>query len=297
MKKVHFIAAALLFICYSATAGIYRHDKTTRDCADLGAQPQFNCVGQLLHNNRQYASCVLIDSRHVLSAAHCFEEHTFREDTIKQGDQLIISNTPIGSHAGNPADFTIVLNDKKYSIKKITVHPDAYDTSAKKRCDLAIVELNEPITDVTPAILNKAFDELHADVSGAGFGARGAANAPANIMPADVKLAGENVIDSIGGPVYNGKPTLLLCDMDHPTDATCCNKMGSAIPRPLEYVVSGGDSGGGLFRMVDNNWQLVGICHGSPVFVAQLMKTGYYGQVMEWTRVSAFTSWIAANTK
>ncbi|MBK8644872.1 MAG: hypothetical protein IPN15_22450 [Saprospiraceae bacterium] len=93
-------------------------------------------------------------------------------------------------------------------------------------------------------------------------------------------MPGENVIDSIGGQIYLDRESLLICDFDHPT-RNDCNKIGSPVPRPLEYICSGGDSGGGLFRNKNNAWELIGICSGSGVDINQLMKSGYYGHTME----------------
>jgi hypothetical protein len=73
--------------------------------------------------------------------------------------------------------------------------------------------------------------------------------------------------------------------------------MGSSVPRPLEYISTGGDSGGGLFRKKGNDWELIGICGGAGIDLAQFMETYYYGQIMEWTRVAAFTKWMDEQTK
>ena len=131
---------------------------------------------------------------------------------------------------------------------------------------------------------------------GVGFGASGPANRPDFVSIQNKKIAGENVIDSVGGQKYLGFETLLICDFDIPTRKDC-NKLGSPTPRPLEYICSGGDSGGGLFRQKNNTWELIGICSGSGVDINQLMKTGYYGHTMEWTRVSLFTNWLSAQTR
>lgn len=73
--------------------------------------------------------------------------------------------------------------------------------------------------------------------------------------------------------------------------------MGSATPRPLEYICGGGDSGGGLFRQIENHWELIGICAGSSTDIPQLLKTGYYGQIMSWTRIAGFEKWITEHIK
>ena len=139
-------------------------------------------------------------------------------------------------------------------------------------------------------------DELHAHVTGVGFGVSGKADKPESVVPLSKKIGGQNVIDSIAGYAYIGHPTLLMCDFDHPVNAAC-NRMGSANPRPLEYITGGGDSGGGLFRESDGEWELVGICSGADTDIETLLSTGYYGQTMTWTRVSVFDNWISANTQ
>jgi secreted trypsin-like serine protease len=79
--------------------------------------------------------------------------------------------------------------------------------------------------------------------------------------------------------------------MDSPADISC-NKMGSPAALPLEFFISGGDSGGPVFRYKDGQLELIGLCKSSSIDGAQLAKTGYYGQVMKITRVSPFKKWI-----
>jgi secreted trypsin-like serine protease len=103
------------------------------------------------------------------------------------------------------------------------------------------------------------------------------------------------VVDTIGGYVVNGYGALLYCDFDCPPGCKYygkCNKMGSSIPRDLEYIVNGGDSGGGLFKEGKQGWELIGILSGGGVNQDQFDKTFYYGQIMNWTRVSVFINWI-----
>jgi hypothetical protein len=144
---------------------------------------------------------------------------------------------------------------------------------------MALVELETPVAVILPAKLNQSTNELHSNVVGVGFGASGVANNPAEVKGRSIKIAGENVIDSFIGEKYPVNQTLMVCDFDHPTRLDC-NKTGSPTPRPLEYVTSGGDSGGGLFRQKGDGWELVGICHGGGVNLDQLIKSGFYGQTM-----------------
>ena len=176
------------------------------------------------------------------------------------------------------------------------LHPNYLDSLTKGSCDIALLELEQPLKNMTSAKLNTAFDELNSNVVGVGYGASGPADRPDLVGLHNKKIAGENVIDRIGGQKYSGFETLLICDFDHPARKDC-NKSGSTIPRPLEYICSGGDSGGGLFRKIRKKWELIGICSAAGTDIEQLIKTGYYGQTMEWTRISSFTKWVEELTR
>jgi hypothetical protein len=285
MKK-HILLLASLFIFSITLAGIYRHDKKRSEYEALAAQPQFNCVGQVLKNKNPTGSCVLVSPKYVLSAAHCFIERYVPDTTPNPGGE------PRISIMGNAANYSVFIYGREYKLRSLTIYPDYKERAPYYHLDLALLELEEEVKEVMPAILNTNFDELHADVTGVGFGVYGPANNLDSIVSGHpLKLAGENVIDSIDGPLINNAATVMWCDFDHPTNASC-NKMGSAIPRPLEYVCGGGDSGCGLFRKTNTGWELIGICHTSRSDPTQLMKTGYYGMVMGWSRVSAYAGWI-----
>ncbi|HXS37835.1 MAG TPA: trypsin-like serine protease [Flavipsychrobacter sp.] len=296
MKKKSSLIIALFLLVLTSKAGIYRHDREESQYTTLAAQPQFDCVGQLWKGNEFHGSCVLVGGKYVLSAAHCFIESSYRPDTIVQGNQTIIVNQPYDQHIGKASDYNVVYNGMRYQCKELKIYPSYMDTATHDGLDVALLVLEEDVKDIKPALMNSSFNELHTDVTGVGYGVNGPADKPGEIGNAKKKLAGENVIDSLGGYTLNDNQTVMFCDFDHPTD-TGCNKMGSAVPRDLEYICGGGDSGGGLFRQTENGWELIGICHGGGVNIQQLMKTGYYGQVMSWTRVSVFKNWIEENMK
>jgi secreted trypsin-like serine protease len=231
-----------------------------------------------------------------LSAAHVFIDSDTRPDTMEFNGQTAIAYVSYNHRVTDVTKLYLMFNGQKFKVKNLFLHPNYLDNLTKGSCDIALLELEQPLNNITPAKINKSFDELNSNVVGVGFGASGPANRPDFVSLQNKKIAGENVIDSVGGQKYLGFETLLICDFDHPTRKDC-NKLGSPTPRPLEYICSGGDSGGGLFRQKNNTWELIGICSGSGVDINQLMKTGYYGQTMEWTRVSLFTNWLSAQTR
>ena len=144
---------------------------------------------------------------------------------------------------------------------------------------------------VAPAVLNRAFDELGSTITNVGFGASGNASLPEDVGLYHVKLAGQNIVDSLSGSLHNGKPTLLDFDFDYPGGPQY-NVMGSSVPLRLEHLCGGGDSGGGMFRQTDKSWELIGIASGAETNIQRLLKIGYYGNKGSYTRVSVFYDWI-----
>ncbi|MBK8640711.1 MAG: trypsin-like serine protease [Saprospiraceae bacterium] len=277
-------------------SGIIRHDVDEKNYLSLANQKEFNCVGRIYKDSTSSGSCVLISDRFVLSAAHVFIDSDTRPDTIEFNGMKAVSYVTYNHRVTDVSKIYLMFNGQKVKVKKLLLHPNYLDSLTKGSCDIALLELEKTIHNITPAKVNTAFDELNSIVVGVGYGASGPANRPDLVSQQNKKIAGENVIDSIGGQIYLDRESLLICDFDHPT-RNDCNKIGSPVPRPLEYICSGGDSGGGLFRNKNNAWELIGICSGSGVDINQLMKSGYYGHTMEWTRVSLFTNWLSLQTK
>lgn len=293
-KVASLIMGILIFVAFFS--GIFRDDVSEEAYLQLAQQKQFDCVGRIIKDTTPNGSCVLINDRFALSAAHVFIDNDIRMDTMHYNGQRIILYVPINKRLTDVSGLYIMINEQKVKVKNIVLHPNYLDSLTEGSCDIALIELMQTLTMVSPAKLNLRFDELNLNVVGVGYGASGPANRPDLVGQYNRKIAGENVVDSFTGMELRGHKTLLMCDFDHPTN-TVCNKTGSPKPRPLEYICSGGDSGGGLFRQAGQEWELIGICARGGVNVDQLNKTGYYGQTMEWTRVSIFNSWIREHIK
>lgn len=111
------------------------------------------------------------------------------------------------------------------------------------------------------------------------------------------KLAGQNMIDVIGAA---GNATNFLgVDLDSATDATA-NSFGDAKPLELEYIMDGGDSGGGIFIEKDGKWFVAGINARSVHMKERLMKFeqfGFYGSKSFFTRISSNADLIAKEIK
>lgn len=296
MRKKILTALSLMIAAITVYGGIFRHDVPEKEYRALAQQKQFDCVGEVFLDTLAKGACVLIDSTHVLTVAHLFMENDRRADTLQANGRQVIMYTPVNVRPVAFKRIGVVIKGNRYQITRLNIHPDYLDTVKKDDCDLAILTLERAVPEVAPATINKQFDELKSNVVGVGFGVSGPANQPRMVKPKSLKIAGENVIDSIGGEQHSGQYTVLSCDFDHPTDKTC-NQMGSARPRPLEYSAGTGDDGSGLFRLKKGKWELVGLFKGSTSHIQQLIRTGYYGQIMNYTRVSAFQRWIGQNTR
>ena len=81
-----------------------------------------------------------------------------------------------------------------------------------------------------------------------------------------------------------------MCDFDHQQDQIVI-KWGVLFPdhwntQLLVAIVAVG------FQKNKGQWELIGICSGIDNDIKQFMNVGYYGQIMEWTRVSVFAKWL-----
>jgi hypothetical protein len=292
MKRILF--SLVLFInILQAQAIIYRHDINKEEQILLAKQQQFNCVGEVINTLKQKkaGSCVFIGNRYVLTAAHVLIETEFRADTMTISGKQIISRTETNRRIADITNYSFRFEQSTYKGKKVMVFPAYLDSATRGQYDIALIELDQPVENLIPATLCKAFDELGSQITIVGFGASGNAARPADVGLYDIKYGGENIIDSLCGYKYNDTHALLSFDFDYPGTQKY-NRMGSADALPLESICGGGDSGGGMFRQTKAGWQLVGICAGAQVDVKLLTEIGYYGNTGNYTRVSIFNDWI-----
>jgi hypothetical protein len=290
-----FIFSLLLIACALPVtyAVIYRHDVPEEKYRQLGANPAFDCVGKIIeiHTGRELGSCVLIGDRYVLTALHVMLISDVVPDTIMHDGKKITLFNNVNSRTGDISKYHFRFNRRRYGGRSIAYRTNYFDENTRRQCDIALIELDAPVTSAAPAILCNSFDELGCIATGVGYGASGNASVPEDVDVYGHKLAGQNTIDSIGGYLYDGKPALLCFDFDHP-EKPQYNQIGSAKPLPLEYMCGGGDSGGGMFRQTKKGWELIGICTGAGTNIDLLMKIGYYGHQGSFTRVSVFNKWI-----
>jgi len=120
-----------------------------------------------------------------------------------------------------------------------------------------------------------------------GFGMTGTGSTGATTFDG-LKRAGENMVDAVLRTA-GGSNRILLADFDSGSSAD--NNFGSSAPLSMEAMIGPGDSGGGLFELLNGHNYLTGITSfgwgrldGNP--------DSDYGDVGGWTRVADFNSWI-----
>lgn len=161
----------------------------------------------------------------------------------------------------------IHINDRQIDILKIVV-PDEFMYGKKLGGDIAICLLNGDIgLDFYPQLYEKT-DEISRVVSISGFGVYGTF-ATGGVKSDKHRRAGSNIIDKIDGDLLMVTP-------------------GGARRTSLEFCITPGDSGGGLF--IDNKLAGINCC----VFhdKSQGAALGKYGHEAAHTRVSKHRKWI-----
>jgi secreted trypsin-like serine protease len=278
-------------------AGVIRDDVNDSIYTSLAAQSVYDSVGFLLWNegaSGYIASGTLISPEWVLTAGHVVG------GTNNYGAGVSGMFFGLGSvYSGTGIAATEWIPYAGWSSSNGDVWAGV---------DLGLVRLSQPITSVTPALLDFSTPLLGLLGTNVGYGRSGTGTLGMSSDPG-VKRAGQNMIDARGGMVttmgggtlldLDGiSPTVLFQDFDHPTDLVA-STMGSVTPVAKEYLIASGDSGGGLFIDVGGATKLVGVNSFLASLPYPLDTTGAnadYGDLAGVVSVQSFENWIFTMT-
>jgi len=268
-------------------AGIIRHDRPAEAYQKLGKAQQFQCVGEVVRDRKPDErrmpsfSAVLVAPRWALTARHIAVRELEKHRYIFGGQEYRAVRC-----VTRPVQIVIEAGQ------------DVALAGIAAGDDIALVQLDRPVTNVKPAERYRGNAELGRIMTKVGYGCigDGLTGMKLPVTPeTQERRAGQNVIDLAGGMV--GKLAVsnhvLAVDFDHPTDPAL-NQLGDPAPLELEIGVSSGDSGGGWFIAENGSWKLVAIGAGFLPSTAQPPGPGMekYGSVLAGTRISTANNWI-----
>lgn len=167
----------------------------------------------------------------------------------------------------------IRIDDQLVEVKARYSHPD-YQRGGDN--DIALIQLAQPLTSVTPARLYAGSNEAGKDVWFIGSGATG---------------------NGLTGPTVNYKANAgVLRKAQNRVEKARGNEISFVFDRgdkalPLEGVSGNGDSGGPAFMRLGNTYWLLGISSRADSWFKDV---GEYGVNEVYTRVSAHLPWLEA---
>jgi hypothetical protein len=274
---------------------------------------QFSFVGLLggtTGTNSSTSSAVLIDSLHIITAAHTVTG-------VGYGVSNTTAYTPewVRFSNGEPGGFT------QYGIASVTsanIHPNwqyATSTSDWLGSDLAVLTLTQAVTGVAPVGLYTGNGEIGQNAALVGLGNWGngitGANNPSLSSTGQgtfLVKAGTNVIDGTSSLLttiptsYGNSGTYpfsgdyLVTDFDHPNGSTNALPGSSAIATDLEAGVASGDSGGALLLQESGAWKLAGIAAEIALPLGDSNPDYGYGEISGFQRVSPHVRFIDSVT-
>jgi subtilase-type serine protease len=248
----------------------------------------------------QACTGTLIDSRTILTAAHCFNPSpgpvTVSFQTDARNDPNAVTTSSVFNHAGfNPS---IPVNN-----------------------DIAVVSLSRPVTNVTPLKLADTVPAVGTRLFLVGYSFGGSGSTCCNMPPGTLPpLIRRMATTELGAQPSTVEP-FLRAQFRNPADpdsfnpnpvTSAKNQFRLTIPTsPLEGSTVPGDSGSPVFIMSENGFVQIGvlmggqnplappICNASPQLndfpSPNTCLQGRYGDISAWTPLSLFLDWVQQN--
>lgn len=236
------VYAVLLALALLGAAGdpadvVIRHDRTDADALAMGAR--FVAVGRVLPDG----GCTLVAPTWAVTAAH-----------------VAASIRPDGE---------VQFGGRAYRVKRTVIHPEGRaPAGVPPEVDLALLELAEPVTGITPIPLYAGSDELGKTLFIVGNGDYG--------NPRDGIRRSDGQRRAVTNMVNDAGPRRLFMRFDDPPAGVEQEGIGAA-----------GDSGGPALIEENGRLWVAGVSSGSMGG-----KPGQYGVTDVYTRVSAYAAWL-----
>ncbi|MFL9585252.1 S1 family peptidase [Stenotrophomonas sp. AB1(2024)] len=192
-------------------------------------------------------------------------------------------------------DAEISVNGKGYKVARVIVHPgykrmpDALGQEALKTGDpsrihaflagsddMALIELETPVEQITPVALYRGSDEVTEVAMFVGKGATGN-----GIEGQSPNAPHRGVMRRAYNSITGADDRYVWYRFDPPAQGL-----------PLEGVLGSGDSGGPLVVHRQGAWQLIGLGSWITAVPEHALEAGFYGQMVYNVRISRYVTWI-----